>query len=96
MKTTITIEIENKETIPVLPEEGDTEDKYTKEDLEIFRNDFTNELHDALKKHIQMFVDERIEEEFFDGEFGEEHYIEGMDEFEQYGKLTINIKQIEK
>ena len=95
MKRTLVIEIETQERIAILPEEGTTEEDYTKEELDKFRTEYSRDLNDALVKEIEKYFEKDgwFEEQFLDGL--EELSCEYFENFKDYG-ITINIKEIKE
>jgi hypothetical protein len=96
MKTTLQIEIESKDIYPILYEDGDVEEDYSKErrkELPKFQKQYAKDLHKAVITSIKdMFNPDEFIELFLDSG-GEELYIEGWDSLEDYG---IKIKLVKK
>ncbi len=93
MKSKIVIEIETKEDNSILPEEGTTEEDYTKEQLIESRKEYAEDLMNYFVKKIESYITEDIEEYFLDN--GEELYIEGWDEFSDYPvKINYNVEDV--
>jgi hypothetical protein len=91
MKTRIIIEVESKENIKVLPEEGTSAKDYTKEELVMFRKDFAKDVNGKLVALITDFVVNKkrtcsmLEDQFLDDEF----YVEGLDKLSDYAKVRV-------
>lgn len=92
MKAKIVIELETKGPYEVVPEEGTSEEDYTKEELENFRKDWEEGLMNHAKKMVQKYMEpDGSFEDWFVDEL-EENYIEGWDSFKDY-KLTVTVKE---
>jgi hypothetical protein len=95
MKTKLILEIETEERIGILPEEGKSEDDYTKEELDKFRIEYSRDLNNAVVKEIEKYFEKDgwFEEQFLDGL--EELSCEGFDDFKDYGiKISISKESI--
>lgn len=95
MKTNIQIEINTTGKISVLPEEVFAGlEKWSKEDIAKFQNEWTEDFHETLAKKIKELLQNKIktfvDEEIFNDTF-EDYYIEGYDELKKY-KTTIKVK----
>lgn len=90
MKRKLIIEVEFPEpmdckVVPkVVPEEGDEEIDYTEEELKSYREEFVERLYYEVKNY---FTDEDKVMECI-----EESYVEGWDEFSDYG-IHIDVKE---
>jgi hypothetical protein len=95
MKTTLQIEITTKDSLPVLFEEGDVEEKYNKKqkkELPLFQKEFATGFHKIIIDVIKdMAEKENFEETFFDEL--DEYYVEGWDTLKDYGTEII-VKEV--
>jgi len=91
MKKRFVIDIEVKDNITVLPEEGKTEDDYTEKELTEFRLEFVEEIMSQLKN--QLTDKSTFEETFIENL--EEYYVEGYDSFDDYG-ITIKFEEVKQ
>jgi len=97
MKIKIEIEIETKDKYDVIPEEymGVDEEGLSqteKDEIKEFRKNYPKDLLESVKNHIKEYIENYMEDDFMDEM--EELYIEGWDDFEDYG-ISINIKDKE-
>lgn len=76
----------------IVPEEGKSEEDYTKEELNKFRTEFANDLMSSLIRDIKHYFEPEgwFEEDYLDNM--EELSIENFDNFKDYG-ISINIKE---
>jgi hypothetical protein len=96
MKTTLIVEIESKDTLPVLYEEGDVEEEYNaeqKKDLPGFQKKFAKEVHQAVINAIKNPLNkEMLEETIMDSSEFEECYVESWDNLKDYG-IKVKVKR---
>jgi hypothetical protein len=93
MKRKLIIEIETSEKIGILPEEGTSEEDYSKEDLVKFRAEYDRNLSNELVNHIKEYFKGYFEEEFLDRK--EEGSVEGFNSFEDY-KIKVKCTEFQK
>lgn len=91
MKKKIVIEVNTPDNLGVLPEEGDDEANYTEEELKMFRQNYSKDLQNAILSATKNFVDNYFTANFLDSE-GEEVYIDGYDDWEDYN-TTMTVTQ---
>ncbi len=89
MKTVMQIEIEtpNSEKVNVVPEEGKSEEDYTKQELVKFRKGYADDLHEAVINRLQNYVSDRFEDDFV--EDADNVSIEGYESFNDYGVKVV-------
>ena len=95
MKTKIEIEIETKDEYKIFPEEimFKEESEMTEEEkkeIKEYRINYSKDLHNSVVQHIKDYIEKFMEDNFMDEM--EELYVEGWDDFEDYG-ITIKIKE---
>jgi hypothetical protein len=92
MKTTLIIEVETKDKLEVLPEEGETMEDYIgkEKELEEFQKRIGKEFHEQIINYIKEIFEDRFEEEFLDN--NEDFYVEGWESLDDYG-TTIKVKE---
>lgn len=93
MKTTLTIEIETKDSYDIYPEEGQGDDDFigNEEELAEERRQYAIGLHQQVVRAIEDFMDD--EDNIFDRL--DEFWIEGWDDLKDYG-IKIDIKKGEQ
>jgi hypothetical protein len=98
VKTQIVIEIETKDSLPVVFNEGDNEKNYTaqeKKELIKFRKRFAKETHEVIARIVKSMIEEKViknDMDLFDNLDFEEQYVESWDELKDYG-TKIQIKK---
>ena len=91
MKTKVIIQVKTMDVkdCKVLPEEGKSEDDFTEEELKICRKDYCEDLHKEVVKIVQRYGIHDWENEIL--EHLEEMYVEGWDDYTDYGiDITVS------
>lgn len=92
MKTQLTIEIETPDKVIVFPEEGQSDDdfegKEKQKELDDFRKEYSDDLHQHVINYIKSYLSDRLEEQMIDDM--DDLAIEQYETFEDYG-IRINV-----
>jgi uncharacterized membrane protein YheB (UPF0754 family) len=95
METELKVKVVSKDTLEVLPEEGQTmedfEGKEKQKELKQFQRKFAKDLHKEVIKWIKHYFKDNFEEEFLDQL--EENYVESWDDLKAYG-VKIELKEV--
>ena len=91
MKTKLIIEVETKDTYKVWEDVDKSEEDYTKEELEKYRKEYTEGLHNAIVEYLKKsFRDDGVEN-FWDSSYAEEYVIEDWDDSDYGIKIKVEV-----